>query len=358
MAGRILGSRWWSRPPPPPPPTNAGRDVTGRITRALQWALHGDDDYGERDPALGGAVQAAASAYGRALSAAVVTAAEPTATAVRAVLACAGRSYAVRGEFAALVHTDNAALAFEPVTLVEGHGTWAAPEWTVRRTKPSGDWADVKVSRERLLHVVWNGDPASGGLVGCPPWDGHVARAAANLEGQIGDQGTLPVGHSLRMHTTADLDDEAVAEFYALTEAAFGQANRSRFAPLLTQGNSEDRGFLDTFGADYPASAPQLCAALSGLVLAAAGVPPVLLSANVGGSAYRDAWRSFLASAVQPVADQLSRAVVEQLGVPCSIEVRSRHNTPADLVSRARAVGSLTAAGVDVDRALAFAGLA
>ena len=357
MAGRILGSRWWSRPSPPPAPTNAGRDVTQRLTRALQWALHGDDDFGERDPALGGAVQAAASAYGRALSAAVVTAAGPTAAAVRAILACAGRSYAVRGEFAALVHADNGGLAFEPVTLVEGHGMWAAPVWTVRRTTPGGDWTDERVPRDRLLHVVWNGDPASGGLVGCPPWDGHTARAAANLEGQIGDQGSLPVGHLLRMHTAADIDDEAMAEYYELAEAAFGQSNRTRWAALLTQGSAEDRGFMDTFGADFPASAPQLCAALSGLMLAACGVPPVLLSANVGGSAYRDAWRSFLASAVQPVADQLARSVAAHLGVECAIEVRSRHNTPADLVSRARATGSLVSAGVDKDQALAIAGL-
>ena len=166
------------------------------------------------------------------------------------------------------------------------------------------------------------------------------------------------MGHSLRMNTAAELDDAAVAEFYDLVTASFGQSNRTRFAPLLTQGSATDKGFLDTFGADYPASAPQLCAALSGLVLAACGVPPVLLSANVGGSAYRDAWRSFLASAVQPVADQLARAVAAHLGVECAIEVRSRHNTPADLVSRARAVGSLTTAGVDMDKALELAGLA
>ena len=358
MAGRILGGRWWSRPSPPPPPTNAGRDVSGRILQALQWALHGDDAAGEREPTLGGAVQAAAAAYERALSVAVVTAGEPTAAAVRQVLAVAGRSYVTRGEFVALVHFTDGAMAFEPVTLVEGHGTWAEPEWTVRRTTPGGEWADVKVARSNLLHVVYCPDPDAGGLVGRPPWDGHAARAAANLEGQLGDQGTLPVGHSLRLHTASELDDEAVDEFYQLATEAFGQGNRTRFAPLITQGSATDTGFLDTYGADFPASSPQLVEALGGLVLAASGVPPVLLSSNVGGSAYRDAWRAFLASAVQPVADMLARAVVEQLGVECAIAVSSRHNTPADLVSRARAVGSLTTAGVDVGKALEIAGLA
>ena len=98
------------------------------------------------------------------------SAAPPTAEAVRRVLAGAGRAYVTRGEFAALVHTTADGLALEPVLLVEGAGSWAAPEWTVRRTTPAGDWLDVKVSRDRLLHVVWCPDPAAGGLVGRPPW--------------------------------------------------------------------------------------------------------------------------------------------------------------------------------------------
>ena len=135
--------------------------------------------------------------------------------------------------------------------LVEGVGSWAAPEWTVRRTTPAGEWLDVKVSRDRLLHVVWCPDPAAGGLVGRPPWESHAARAAANLEGQLGDQGTLPVGHALRMHSPAEMDDAAVDEWYELATEAFGQSNRSRFAPMLTQGAAEAQQFLSTYGAAY-----------------------------------------------------------------------------------------------------------
>ena len=354
--GRILSGRWWSRPPPPPP-TNAGRDVSGRILQALQWALHGAEDAGERDPATGGAVAAAAAAYERALSAAAVTAAPPTAEAVRRVLACAGRAYVTRGEFVALVHATTDGLALEPVTLVAGAGTWAAPAWTVRRTKPNDDWQDIKASRDRLLHVVWCPDPAAGGLVGRPPWESHAARAAANLEGQLGDQSTLPVGHALRMHSPADMDDAAVDEWYELATEAFGQSNRTRFAPMLTQGGAEAQQFLSTYGATFDGSSPQLVEALTAVVLLACGVPPALAAGNVAGTAYRDAWRGLLASGGQPVADTLAAAVDAQLGVGCAIEARARHNTPADLVSRARAAGSLKTAGVNTDRALDLVGL-
>ena len=172
--GRILGAGWFRRPPEPPPPTNAGRDVTGRLLQALRWALHGEGAAGEQDPERCGAVVLAAAHYERATAAAVVTAAEPTATAVRRILAVAGRQAITRGEATFIVHADGD-LRFEPVSIVDGAGTWASPRWTVRRSSPAGDWADVRIATGRLLHVVFCPDPAAGGLVGRPPWEGLAA---------------------------------------------------------------------------------------------------------------------------------------------------------------------------------------
>ena len=64
-----------------------------------------------------------------------------------------------------------------------------------------------------------------------------------------------------------------------------------------------------------------------------------------------------MASAVAPVGDMLARAASEALGVELAVRVQPAHRTPADAVSRARAVGSLTSAGVDLERALRIAGL-
>lgn len=359
MARRILGSGWWSRPPAPPQPTAAGRDVTGRLLQALQWALHGSGQAGEQDPGDCGAVTLAAAHYARAMAGATVTAAEPTAGAIRRILATAGRGYIERGEALFLVHAGAEGLALEPVTLVDGAGTWDAPTWRVRRTQPSGDWQDVRVRPDRLLHVIFNPDPGAGGLTGRPPWEGTAARAAANLEGQLGDVGALPSGHALRIHSPAEWDDEALAELYEGLQDNYGHGNRSGFAPHLTQGAGEGAtSFLDTYRGEFdPASAP-LVEALTGSVAASCGIPPVLLSRTVAGAGYRDAWRSFVTTSVQSACDVLAAAVVDQLGVACSIEARARHNTPADLVSRARAAKSLTDAEVEPERALALVGLA
>ena len=101
----------------------------------------------------------------------------------------------------------------------------------------------------------------------------------------------------------------------------------------------------------------QLETVLLGAVMTACGVPALLLSTSLGGAAWRDAWRSFLASAVTPVGDLLARAASEALGVELTVSVAAAHRTPADAVSQARAVGSLTNAGVDLERALRLAGL-
>lgn len=356
---RILGSGWWSRPPAPPPPTADGRDVSARIAKALRWALHGSDT-GDRGASCCGAVTLAAAAFERALSAAEVHAAEPTASAVRAILPTAGRQVVTRGEAAYLVHT-NGRLALEPVSIVDGSGTWERPVWRVRRWSPGGEWAEIDAAPDRLLHVVWSPDPDSGGLVGRPPWESAAADAAAALEGQLTDVGRLPVMHSLLVSDRSIAwDDEALIEFYEGAEEHLGRGGRSAgtgFAPFVTQGSAEVEQLLKTVRGEYDSGSSNLHNSLTSAVAASCGLPPVLLSPNAAGTGYRDAWRSFVAGAAQAAATTLARAVEDQLGVSVGIELRAKHNTPADIVSRARAVRSLSEAGIGTTMALRLAGL-
>lgn len=351
----VLGAGWWRRTPPPPEPARTG-DVTQRVAEAVARALAGPEADGERSEADGGAVAAAAAAYSRAMAGATVTTRAPeTAAAIRRILPLAGRLCVAAGEAAWMIH-DADGLALEPVLIIEGHGDWAAPRWTVRRTAPTGDWTDVRTGADRILHVVWHPDEGLAGLAGRPPWRGHAARAAANIEGSTGDMASLPSGHLVRVSGPADLDDDAVIEFYEAAEQQLGPRNRSKFRAFLTQQGSAEQ-FMDTYGADHRTGAGPLLAACSETVAAACGLPPVLLSRTVAGAGFRDAWRAFVTTSVQAACDVLAAAVADRLGIDCEIEARARHNTPADLVSRARAAQSLTGAGAATDEALRIAGL-
>ena len=168
----------------------------------------------------------------------------------------------------------------------------------------------------------------------------------------------------MALTTPSENDDEAVEEWIDLITEAVGAAGETGFMPLLVQGATALGGgsgsFLKKYGAEFGASSPQLHAEFLGAVMGACGVPPLLLSRQLGGSAFRDAWRSFLASAAEPVADQLAQAASTLFGVDIAISVVGTHShtTPADVVSRSRAVGSLVTAGVDIERALNLAGFA
>ena len=334
----------------------SSRDFTLAVATALQQAAWGGRGAYDAPPGATGGVAVAASAYARALSSASVNGPDPVAAALLAVLPCAGEAYVRYGEFAALPAFTDDGLHLQPVEIVEGAGSHAAPRWTVRCYDPNGDYEDRVVAAAELLHVVWH--PDASGLRGCPPWAGELGRVAANIERSLADEGRMPLGQALLLHSAAELDDEAVDEFYDAAEHHI--ADRGGFTPWLLQGASNlegGPGLLKRYGPEYCGAAPQLLDGLMRAVGAACGLPPVLLSENVGGSAYRDAWRTFVSSAVQPVADSLARAATAVLGVDLAIEARARHNTPADLVSRARAAGSLEAAGVETTRALEIVGL-
>ena len=304
----------------------------------------------------------AAGAYSRAFSSAVVTGSAPLAAAVTQILPAAGVAYPRYGEFTARVVATDDALHLQPVQIVDGSGTATMPVWTVRESDPDGTYRDVKIAGAELLHAIWSPDVT--GLRGEPPWQGTLGRAAGNLEGAIAREGRLPVGHSMAISTPSELDDDAIEEYYELVAEAVAASDRDGFLPMLVQGQTSlDTGpgsFLKRYGPSWAGSTPQLEQTLIGAVLSACGVPPLLLSQSLGGSALRDGWRAFLSSGAQPVADQLARSASLTFGSEITIAVSSpgRHQTASDLVSRSRAVGSLTNAGVEVERALTIAGLA
>ena len=359
MIGSTLLRRW-RQPSPPPPPVYTNRDFTNAVTLALQKAFYGANGSFEAPQAASGGVAVASAAFARALAGATISASPPVAAALRRVLPVAGASYCRTGEFCAIPSAAAETVLLRPVEIVEGSGTAEAPAWKVREYQPDGNYSDLLAPE--LLHAVLN--PDASGLRGEPPWAGSLGRAAANVEHALGDEGALPLGLALLLNTASEMDDEAVDEFY---ELAGEQMNVRGIAPMLMQGMSElvsgEQGFMARFGPQYTAAAQLLHAQLAHLVAASCGLPPVLLSANAGGSAYRDGWRSFLSSAVQPVADGIAAAAAAVLGSDVAIEARARHNTPTDLVSRSRAFRSLVGPsegveGMEPGRALEVVGLA
>ena len=89
-------------------------------------------------------------------------------------------------------------------------------------------------------------------------------------------------------------------------------------------------------------------------VCSAMGVPPQLFDAKATGNGLREAWRRFLSTAFPAMGRVIEDELTAKLEQEISLNTKALR--AADLATRARAVSSLVAAGVKVDRALELGG--
>ena len=87
-------------------------------------------------------------------------------------------------------------------------------------------------------------------------------------------------------------------------------------------------------------------------LLAAAGIPPALLTANGNAGAMREAYRLFCLQTVEPLA----RTLLPELAKVGVTSLSTRSMLSADVAGRARAVGTLVGAGVPLDQAMQLVG--
>lgn len=87
-------------------------------------------------------------------------------------------------------------------------------------------------------------------------------------------------------------------------------------------------------------------------LLAAAGIPPALLTPSGNAGAMREAYRLFVLQTVEPLA----RTLLPELSKIGVTSLSSGSMMSADVAGRARAVGTLVGAGMTLDAALALVG--
>ena len=218
------------------------------------------------------------------------------------------------------------------------------------RRLPSGWYAVETDTDDRPARAVVA--PADLLLVHLPggraPWRSSGAEALAALDRALAVDARKPVGLALGSGLEGALDLAAVTT--TLTSAwkeSFRQGS-----VIVSDGKPT---------AAHVGPSPQLLTGaanlrpdLGGSVFDAYGVPRSMFLASGVGS--KDSLRVFTATTGSWLASLTERAA--RLVLDDSLTVSAtRATSPADVVSKARAVYSLTQAGVDVDEALRLAGL-
>ena len=180
------------------------------------------------------------------------------------------------------------------------------------------------------------------------PWRSSGAEALAALDRALAVDARKPVGLALGSGLEGALDLAAVTT--TLTSA--WRENFRAGSVVVSDGKPSIAHTGPS--AELLTGAANLRPDLVGSVLDSFGVPRSLFLASGAGS--REALRLFTAVTGSWLAALIERAARRVLGETLTVNA-TRSNTPADAVSRARAVHSLHQAGVEKSEALRLAGL-
>ena len=188
----------------------------------------------------------------------------------------------------------------------------------------------------------------------------ETARSALELEAALADEAAMPRGALYAVPGTTDPDGTEWNEL----RAAIGDL-RGGVALIEHTGTGHDRPELagrsseapKRIGFAAPSAAVSLRMGLEQSLVGATGTPAELLGISQQLTAdRRELLRSYRASTVEPigglVAAELSRVL------EADVRLVFKNSTPADLVSRARAFGSLRKAGADHASSAAAVGMA
>ena len=224
----------------------------------------------------------------------------------------------------------------------------AGPSLQTSRHYPAGD----------VLHFMGDRDPAR-------PWRGISPLQSAALAGRLSAELVAALGDEVSgtrgvlLPTPADGQDATMAQLKTDLASMKGktalvqdQRSTGMGAPGERVGNAA--GWQPVrLGADPPNALVELAGWATGEVLAACGVNPGLFSDS--GTVSREAWRQFLHSLAAP----LGQLVAEEISTKTGEEVRFTwaELRASDIMSKARALGSMVTAGASLETAAAAAGL-
>ena len=313
-------------------------------------------------PATAGATAAIESAAGlvaRCLASGTVTGA-PAGAVTPAVLAQIGRSLIRSGESVWSINVDPAGAVR---LAVAGHhdvyGGADPNDWTYRVSEygPSSTYSRL-LPAAAVLHVRYLTDPIR-------PWCGVGPLQAATIAGRLSAETAAALADSeggprgsLLPLPGVDGEDETIATLKTDLRTlrgrlAFVESTQTMHAGAPGSAPREDWAFKRV-GANPPAGEVSLLERSFREVLSACGVPAALFE-RADGTASREAFRRFLHSTLQPLADLIALELTAKLD--SDVTVNLDRLFAADLAGRARAFQSLVGGGMATDKAAGLAGL-
>ena len=347
-------------------PAPETRSYTTAVVNAIEAAATGT---GGGVAATTAAVETAAGLWARALALAAV---EPqnrrTAALKPGLLAMMGRALCRSGEIVFDLAVSGGRLMMLPASaayVTTGTGDRRTWIYTVTVDGP-GSTMTVYRARSGVAHLQYAVDPVRPWR-GRPPWASASLSSAllAGVERQLAGEASGASGYIL---PTPDVGDRGQGEtadgeddpLVSLRRDLAASGGKTVLAPAQTGGYGAGPGVAPQreytphrFGIDPPEATVELRRDVGRDVLAACGIPPVLANHAAPGTSMREAWRQMTVGTIEPVAAMIGDQLSEALGERVTLKMPRA----ADVATLARAVQSLTVAGMELDQARELVGL-
>ena len=312
------------------------------------------------DPSAIAALEAAAGLYARAFAGAEVDH-EAVGPGVRALIA---RDLIRRGESVHLIEVrPGGVVGLVPAGSWDVRGGWDPESWWYRVDLfgPSGNISRY-VPAAAVVHCRYAVDPARPWWGVSPlDWARDTGTLAAHLEKRLGEEAGGAVAHVLPVPQDGG-DGEGTDPLADLKADIRTARGRTVLTETTAAGWGEGRGAAPQsdwqprrIGANPPAVLQGLRRDVFEAVLSACGVP-VSLVTDADGTSQREAFRRFLTTGVQPVADLVAEELSVKLAVPVGFCFEGLY--AHDLAGRAAAFQKLVGGGMALEKALAVSGLA
>lgn len=230
-----------------------------------------------------------------------------------------------------------------------------------------GSTVTVYRSRSGVAHLTYMVDPVRP-WIGRPPWASASLSGTllAGIERQLAGEAGSASGYILPTPDVGDRGqegedaDEEEDPLTTLRRDLAAAGGRTVLAPTTAAGYGAGPGAApskdykpERFGFNPPETAVEARRDVERSILAACGVPPVLANHAAPGTSMREAWRQMTVGTVEPIAVIVADQLSEALGV----DVKLTMPRAADVATLARAMQSLTGAGLTVEQAREVVGL-
>ena len=310
---------------------------------------------GDGQAAALGAIETASRWWGSGLASATVKPSEIELAAISpSVLDSIGRALCRYGESLHVIDVRKGRAELTPVSHwnVMGNDDPDSWEYVCTLTGPTTS-RTIRLPATSVIHIRYSPHPSR-------PWAGRspmamaldTARAAGRLETAISEELNFTQSQLLVPRKSASdygvadtLNPETIQKIVSAVSEHVGTGAFVIPADVTPQ----------RLGPEPPDSFPLIRDRLENSILSLHGIPPALVAARGTGTALRESFRQVLHSLLKP----LGALVVEELKAKLHPDAELDFTVlrAGDLSGSARAVGSLTKAGMTIEDALEVAGL-